>query len=347
LFILYIDALKNGQNIRLVGDNINWTIHVHDERIGRKGHMQHAFGSAVIIENFNFSNLLQTKPQKDYDEIYLENFLLSVDEKNILIRSFSLSIAPIIIRLIPYFNQFSACLPLFHEKNKDFMTKANTVIPLKVLMKNEQKYADVVQILDFYENFLEQCHEKAGISYEGARIHIGGDQMTRDRFSGAKNLRGHHKDDKYAFRHLSPITFELFHMVMNFMQVMFNELYSVHSTSEIGTLKFMQERLHRESVNCDVKKAYDADKEFLVAVTDVYVAAAVMHHFGLQEYTDAPTKNIPSSEDLGSINRMGQWFITEIESVIRNMNLFNVVLDDNEVMGKHFECNIKHLCKTL
>jgi hypothetical protein len=42
-------CLVNGQSIRLVGDNENWMLKVHDERIDHVGHLQHAFASAVIV----------------------------------------------------------------------------------------------------------------------------------------------------------------------------------------------------------------------------------------------------------------------------------------------------------
>ena len=76
------------------------------------------------------------------------------------------------------------------------------------------------------------------------------------------------------------INFGLFHMIMNFIQLIFNELYDSKSVNEIGTLKFLQDRIWRASVNADVRKAYDPDKEFVLAVK------AVMHHFGVTNYSD-------------------------------------------------------------
>ena len=39
------------------------------------------------------------------------------------------------------------------------------------------------------------------------------------------------------------INFGLFHMIMNFIQLIFNELYDSKSVNEIGTLKFLQDRI--------------------------------------------------------------------------------------------------------
>ena len=57
------------------------------------------------------------------------------------------------------------------------LAKVNKVIPLPVLFKNEQKYADVVDILDYYEEFVHDVYVKAGRETE-LKIHIGGDQLT-------------------------------------------------------------------------------------------------------------------------------------------------------------------------
>lgn len=67
------------------------------------------------------------------------------------------------------------------------MRRKNLVVALPVLPFNEQKYADVVQILDHYEQYIEEIYQSAEVPL--AKVHIGGDQLTRERFSGAKRLR--------------------------------------------------------------------------------------------------------------------------------------------------------------
>ena len=83
---------------------------------------------------------------------------------------------------------------------------------------------DVVQILDSYEAFLHNVFQEAGVNTDGVKIQIGSDQLTRDRFSGGKALRSHHMNANERFDHLGPITFELFHMLMNYMKMGFKQL---------------------------------------------------------------------------------------------------------------------------
>ncbi|WAR07883.1 hypothetical protein MAR_017841, partial [Mya arenaria] len=97
---------------------------------------------------------------------------------------------------------FNDCLEPLKMKLK------NTVIPLQIQHKNEQKYADVVDILDTYQDLGETLYQGSGLQVP--QIHIGGDQLTRERFSDAKRLRAAALTASERFENLSPTTFELF-----------------------------------------------------------------------------------------------------------------------------------------
>ena len=317
------DVLKNGQSFRLVGDNVDWMLHVRDERIGHVGHLQHAFASAVIVNNFNFEHLSTDMPQKsDFD---INDFMLRQHDIQKIKEEYAIHVGSAITKTLPYFQKFASHLPRFITKPHEFMNGVNKVIPLPVIMKNEQSYKDVVQILENYENILETCYQKSGLSFDAVKIHIGGDQLTRERFSGAKNLRDHHFAAKERFDHLGPITFEFFHMVMNYVQLIFDELYDSSSANEVGTLKFLQERMCRVSVNANVKKAFDADKDFIVSITDVYRLAAAMHHFGMDTYTDMPTKNVLPCSPTDEI----AWFTEQLSVIVNSVIDISVDVEDN------------------
>ena len=125
------------------------------------------------------------------------------------------------------------------------------------------------------------------------KIHDGGDQLTRERMSGAKRIRSGHDEELQKLSKLTPITFEFFHMLMNLMEVIVKELYNAASVASPGTLCQLKELVSRHSFNADVKKAYDADKQFVLSVTTVYGVAAVLHHFGMASEHDFPQQNCP------------------------------------------------------
>lgn len=106
------------------------------------------------------------------------------------------------------------------------VTRKHSVVPLPVLSKNEQCYTDVIQILDSYEETVAEIFKASGKVFDGkTKVHIGGDQLTRERFSGAKRLRKVAITEEERFEHLSPITFELFHLQMTLLTMFYKLLY--------------------------------------------------------------------------------------------------------------------------
>ena len=62
------DLIKLKKRFRIIGDNINWTVGVHDQRVDNRGRMFHAFGSAVIVQNVDFSYLDDDRPQRHFED---------------------------------------------------------------------------------------------------------------------------------------------------------------------------------------------------------------------------------------------------------------------------------------
>ena len=108
------------------------------------------------------------------------------------------------------------------------------------------------------------------------KCQIRGDQMTRERFSGAKNLRIGNGEARLKFKNLSPITFEFFHLGMNFLEkTVVGSLWNDEGVFELGTLKCEVERIIRKSFNANVKVAYEADRDFVHSFTRAYVIEAI------------------------------------------------------------------------
>ena len=53
--VIVIERVRHRRRFRLIGDNINWIVGVYDKKFGHTGHMKHAFWSAVLLQNVDFS----------------------------------------------------------------------------------------------------------------------------------------------------------------------------------------------------------------------------------------------------------------------------------------------------
>ena len=74
-------------------------LQVHDERIGRVGHLQHAFASAVIVYEFYFDELTDVSPQKeDFD---IRDFILNYDNIQQIKCEYSLYIDRVVVKMLP------------------------------------------------------------------------------------------------------------------------------------------------------------------------------------------------------------------------------------------------------
>jgi hypothetical protein len=294
-----VDAVRNGKRIRLVGDNVNMTVGVRDERADRHGKQLNYFGSAALVHDFNFPAASRTTPQRDYRTVTSADLLPSPDDNNHLIDDYVHMAMHVSLKHIAYFSYLKELLPQYLlDENSDKLKQKTGVIPLSVLAKNEQHYGDVVDILRYYECTINDVYKKAGQEIAGAKIHIGGDQMTRQNFSGAKRLLIGAPTPADRFEHLSPITAEFFHAAMKFLSVAFKRLFDSNSNREMGTMKAEQLRIQRTTVSSDVPNAYTPDKEFFVSFVNSYIVEAVLQYFQMEDtLSSPPTKLVPLNAD--------------------------------------------------
>ena len=137
---------------------------------------------------------------------------------------------------------------------RDEMSTRSDVIPLPVLMKDEKKYADVVDVLDQLETWLHEILSKAGLCARPAqdaphgplveapsrpdqpaahvppepdacdplaniRVPCFGDQLTRVRSAGAKDLRAGAHTARDRLDHLYPFRIADWHSKRSFLKV--------------------------------------------------------------------------------------------------------------------------------
>ena len=286
-------AAINKKHIRFIGDNLNFMLGVKQETTERHKHMVHMFASCALISDHYFLSKPHI-PEIELDDLSIEHILPSLAEYQVLRSDCSVLIAKTIATFLPQLSFIAEVMPqnLALPENAR-LAKKTQVIPMPVLPLNEQYYQDVVHILDSYESTIQKLIQDGGLP-EHIKIHIGGDQLTRERFSYGSFLRIGNRNPHDRFAHLGPITFEFYHLGMNFMEkVIFRRLWKDDSQRDMGTMNSEATRIFRHSVDPDVMKAYDADKEFILSFAHAYIIEAAMDFFGMAERNDMPTRNIP------------------------------------------------------
>jgi hypothetical protein len=257
-----IDHVKRGKRLRLVGDNVDVKIGVKHERKDKHDHLVHWFGSLALLDEPLFINLSDVKPQCDLMAAPVELFLPNQLDITMLLSNFGIHVGRIALKHMPFFKFFQKVLPDYIKGAlSDQIAKKTTVIPLQCLPYNETSYADCIEILHVYQNLVDNIYQECQQEIPLGRVHIGGDQKTRERFSGAKRLLAGSLTPAERYESLGPITFELFHLKIKFLSVVYKILYKEDS-DEMGTMEAEKVRLSRKSVNADVKNYFEPDREF-------------------------------------------------------------------------------------
>jgi hypothetical protein len=256
-----IDQVRLGNKLHGTGDNWDMKIRPHDMLSTHQNTDLHYFASNLIVERVPWDHLSTTSPQKDILSLPNSTFLISLAEATKLREDFKVLVARVLVTNIPQLTFLKSIVPEhIPHKYQQEMAKKSTIIPLPMQMKDEKKYEDVVDILDSYEQELEDIYIRAGVvrkpkgpeqeqpvritsgepatpdqaaahfnkddandHMKGISVPFGGDQMTRVRFAGAKDLRAGAHTAKQRFDHCSPFVSELFHTKMAYVQVKINK----------------------------------------------------------------------------------------------------------------------------
>ncbi|WAR27510.1 hypothetical protein MAR_013214, partial [Mya arenaria] len=227
---------------------------------------------------------------------------------------FSIIIARVLVEFFPWLKFAKSIVHQTIQEVPEGLKSRNTVIPLPILHNNEQKYAEVIDVLDSYQELCEAVYESAEKPLP--KIHIGGDQLTSERFSGAKRLRAAALTAT-ELKTLEPITFELFRLQMTVLTAFYQLLYDTEK-SEVFTLHNQKVfPMRKDAEGNDVKNHYDSCRELATSVIKAYIIEAACEHFGLPDAGYVP-ENIPDHQNM-STEEIRLWLVSQINPIITSI----------------------------
>ena len=319
---LAVEKIKDGATLRGTGDNWDMRVLKHHMRRDISNDDLHLFASNLIENRINFSNLDNEIPKQDIQSVSRTIFSPSENEINVYRKNAKILVGRIAAALFPSLLPLKKIVPT-HIKHKysEKMKKKSLIISMPIINANEQNYADCVKILRTYEEWIGDIYKEAGFISEspnmenpeiidfavatgqpkGFTVHskddpcknmkimFAGDQLTRVRFAGAKDLLSGSHTPSDRLEHCSPFKGVMWHTKASFLQYSFNLLFNAESVNQVGTLKYFREKYNRINVKpAKVIDCYEGAEEFFLSVGKAYIVAALVELLEVKDLNEKP-----------------------------------------------------------
>ena len=254
------ELLKSGYKFVYVLDNIDWEEKAHDMRQDVQNKSVHAVVTSIVFNRVPDQGLPDSGPQKDIHNCNVHELVALNDGEMTAIRNrYRGILAKLLFEHFPAFDMFK---PVTNQGpascyGKEMATKSE-IVTMPILLKDEKKYSDCVDILDQLENWTEEIYSAAGLCLpsgkanddttpviaahsrpdqpashvppstsksdplHGVKIPCFGDQLTRVRMAGSKDLRAGCHLAKQRLDHLYPFCIVDWHTKRSFLKVQYN-----------------------------------------------------------------------------------------------------------------------------
>ena len=249
--------VKSGFRFVYVLDNIDWEEKAHDMRQYAQNKSVHTVATSIVFNRVPDQGFSDSGPQQNLHKCNVNDLVTVNDVELQAIRSrYRVIVAKLLLEHFPAFQMFK---PYTSQVTKcayaKEMSMKSEVITMPVLMKDEKKYSECVDVLDQLEKWTHEIYSAAGLCssppesskdatpviaahsrpdqpaahvpptpsksdpLHGVKIPCFGDQLTRVRFAGAKDLRAGCHSPKQRFDHLYPFCIVDWHTKRSYLKV--------------------------------------------------------------------------------------------------------------------------------
>ena len=257
-----IELIKAGKRFVYVVDNIDWEEKVHDMRSSHQNRSVHAVATSMVFSRISSQHLPDDGPQHDVKTV---DFMELVDMSNEAVSTikdrYKVFVANILLEKFPGFSDVRSFLSVTTEcENSGTSGDKSEIVTLPILMKDEKKYSDCVDVLDQLEQWTHEMYEASGLCQKmtsssapipliesqshpdqpsshvppaaidddplkGIKIPCSGDELTRVRFAGARDLRAGCHNAKQRLDHLYPYRIVGWHTKRSYLKVHYHTVY--------------------------------------------------------------------------------------------------------------------------
>lgn len=158
-----VELVKEKKSFVIVLDNIDWTERVHDERKENQNKTVHAVASCLVFDRVSSSHLPDDIPQiSNAEEKTKQAIPLTEEEIAETTRRYQTFVARILLEFFTFLKPFEKFTEshLKHKHSEETKEKS-TVVNLPIIMKDEKKYSECVEIMDQLESWVEEIMKAA------------------------------------------------------------------------------------------------------------------------------------------------------------------------------------------
>ena len=259
-----VELVKAGSKFVFVLDNIDWEEKAHDMRMANQNKSVHAVATTMVFDRVMSDHFPDDSPQKVLKDTNFQDIVRLNEEEIDCIRTrYRILIAKHLKECFAAFASIHEYVPqTTHCFYQQEMSVKSDVITMPVLMKDEKKYSDCVDVLDTLEEWAYEIYSAAGRCsvptvadpkghhpdppvpphpgasskpdqpashippaamdndpLRGVKIPCFGDQLTRVRFAGAKDLRAGCHSPRQRIDHIYPYRIVDWHSKQSFLKV--------------------------------------------------------------------------------------------------------------------------------
>ena len=252
-----VELVKSGHRFVYVIDNIDWEEKAHDMRKDVQNRSVHAVATSIVFNRASDNGLPDFGPQQSLKDCNVHQ-LVDTNPREFEAIRYRILVAKLLFEHFPFFGFFKQYLPKSTNcaYEKEMATKSE-VITMPIVMKDEKKYAECVDILDQLETWTHNIYAAAGLCspdpqglcdapptiathsrpdqpashippvpsntdpLNSVKVPCFGDQLTRVRFAGARDLRAGCHTARQRLDHLYPFSIVDWHTKRSFLKVQY------------------------------------------------------------------------------------------------------------------------------